>query len=354
MSVSPQDFDYRLPPELIAQQPLKQRAESRLMVLDRSTGGVEHRRFADLPDLLRPGDLLVLNDTRVIPARFFARRTSGGLIEGLFLHERPEGWEVMLRNASRCRSDERLAFREDPSQGLTVRRRLGEGRWLVEPDPPGSAEEILLRVGRTPLPPYIRRKRDEPDRDDRRRYQTVFARRAGAVAAPTAGLHFTDELFARLAEIGVQTARLTLHVGPGTFAPVKADKLSEHRMHREWYTLPEEAVESVERTRNSGGRVVAVGTTAVRVLESVAREHDGRLHPSTGWTQLFLYPPAEFHVVDALITNFHLPRSTLLMLVAAFCRPGGTGGIGTILSAYEQAVRERYRFYSYGDAMLIV
>jgi len=345
------DFDYDLPPDRIAQQPVRPRDRSRLMLLDRRTGRRTHHVFAELPALLTAGDLLVVNDTRVIPARFEARRRTGGRIEGLFLAERSAGqWEVMLRGAGRCRAGEELAVVGDDRVRLTLGEDLGAGRWRVSLAPPEGALDVLARVGRTPLPPYVRRPGALPDAEDRRAYQTVYAARPGAVAAPTAGLHFTDAVLAALAEAGVERASVTLHVGPGTFAPVKGEDLDAHRMHAEWYELPARTAEAVAAARAEGRRVVAVGTTTVRVLEAAGGAGGGR----RGWTDLFIRPPAAFRAVDALLTNFHLPRSTLLMLVAAFCSPGSTEGVRVILDAYAEAVREGYRFYSYGDAMLIV
>lgn len=387
MALTANDFDYVLDPELIAQEPAAQRDQSRLMVL-RRPGQVSHHVFADLPSLLRPGDLLVLNDTRVVPARFFCRRRTGGRIEGLFLHCPQVGqWEVLLRNAGRCRPGETINLVGPREVVLTLTENRGEGNWLVDVHPPLPAGEILAEAGQTPLPPYIRRPSAAPPSaacgfaepsasqppppnsagplvgsssssspsSDRARYQTVYAARDGAVAAPTAGLHFTESLLAALAGRGIAAVRVTLHVGLGTFLPVKVDDLAGHAMHREWYDLPAATAEAINAARNEGRRVIAVGTTSVRVLESVAAVADerGRLAPASGWTDIFIYPPARFRAVDALITNFHLPRSTLLMLVAAFCSPGTTDGVATILSAYAQAQRQRYRFYSYGDAMLI-
>ena len=327
------------------------------MVLRRGPRRWEHRAFAELPALLRAGDLLVRNDTRVVPARFATRRPTGARIEGLFLREGDAGdWEVLLRGAGRCRPGEVLAFEDDGRAALELLERAGGGRWRVRPVPPGPAAEVLGRLGRTPLPPYIRRPGGSEAPGDRARYQTIYAARDGAVAAPTAGLHFTRATFAALAAAGVETARVTLHVGLGTFAPVQGEDLRAHRMHAEWYELPAETAERVNAARRQGRRVVAVGTTSVRVLESAARaaaEPGGSLAAARGWTDLFLYPPADFHAVDALVTNFHLPRSTLVMLVAAFCAPGRTDGTAFLLDAYAEAVRQRYRFYSYGDAMLI-
>ena len=360
MMLGTNDFDYPLPDERIAQQPLSQRDSSRLMVLRRRGGQVAHHSFSDLPSLLAGGDLLVLNDTRVIPAKFACSRPSGGRIEGLFLREESAGrWEVLLKGARRCKVGESLTLAgcESPVK-LVLLERLGQGRCVLEVRPAAPAVEVLTEAGVTPLPPYIRRAGPDADAQDRRRYQTVYANPPGAVAAPTAGLHFTEDLLAGLEVAGIQTARVTLHVGLGTFAPVKTDRLSEHQIHQEWYELSPAAAEFVNSARRQGRRVIAVGTTAVRVLETIAvdqqidRRSDEML-PTSGWTDLFLYPPAEFRATDALITNFHLPRSTLLMLAAAFCQPGQTGGVRMILDAYAQAVRNEYRFYSYGDAMLI-
>lgn len=347
------DFDYDLPEERIAQKPAEKRDESRLMVLHRGRG-VEHRAFRDLPDLLQSGDVLVVNDTRVLPAKFSLRRDTGGRVEGLYIHGREGGqWEVLLRNARRCRIGERLGFEGHPDQGLVLEESLGRGEWLVRPDPPVEAEDILPHVGSTPLPPYIHRTTGDDDSSDRQRYQTIFAQRPGAVAAPTAGLHFTDAILEELRRRDMEIARVTLHVGLGTFSPVEVEDLPSHNMHSEYFELPAATVDCIRRARSEGRRIIAVGTTSVRVLESAARKYEGSLAETSGWTDLFLYPPAGFHIVDAMITNFHLPRSTLLMLVAAFCDPGGTNGTAEILDAYRQAVQEKYRFFSYGDAMLI-
>jgi len=355
MSLSADEFDYPLDEHLIAQHPLAQRDRSRLMVLRRSDGTTDHRSIADLPQLLDQGDLLVLNDTRVIPAKFACRRATGARIEGLFLREPDTGtWEVLLKNASRCRPDEALDLEGAAAVRLLLREDLGRGRWRVQPDPTAPAGQILEAAGRTPLPPYIRRDPQAVDRPDRERYQTVYAARPGAVAAPTAGLHLTRPLLAELAATGVDAVHVTLHVGLGTFAPVKTRDLADHPMHAEWYELTAGAADTLNAARREGRRIVAVGTTAVRVLETVAAADAAEpFAPAAGWTDLFLYPPAEFHATDALITNFHLPRSTLLMLVAAFCRPADAGGVRVILDAYAEAARLHYRFYSYGDAMLI-
>ncbi|HAU36258.1 MAG TPA: tRNA preQ1(34) S-adenosylmethionine ribosyltransferase-isomerase QueA, partial [Phycisphaerales bacterium] len=262
------EFDYPLDPQLIAQQPLTGRDESRLFVLRRRDEWYQHLRFRDLPTALHKGDLLVLNDTRVVPAKFFCRRETGGRVEGLFLSERADGaWEVLLKNAGKCHPGEQLAFQPEDATRLSLRENLGEGRWFVAAEPPTPAETVLHRVGVTPLPPYIHRADAARDAADRARYQTVYAARPGAVAAPTAGLHFTPELLASLEDAGIATTRLTLHVGMGTFAPVKSETVAQHRMHAEWYELPPAAAEAVNAARRDGRRVVAVGTTSVRVLE---------------------------------------------------------------------------------------
>ncbi|HUS46807.1 MAG TPA: tRNA preQ1(34) S-adenosylmethionine ribosyltransferase-isomerase QueA [Phycisphaerae bacterium] len=353
MAVNASDFEYPLEPELIAQQPLPSRDESRLMRLRRSDGCLTHHRFSNLPELLRAGDVLVLNDTRVIPAKFTARRESGGRIEALFCDEiKPGFWRVMLKGAGRCKAGETLLVEGQGPVRLKLLANLEAGRFEVSVSPAAGAVELLEMIGSAPLPPYIRRPGAMTDQQDRQRYQTVYASAPGAVAAPTAGLHFTGGLLERLRGAGVEIVFVTLHVGPGTFAPVKCEDLPDHKMHSEWYRLPATTAERLNAARAGRRRVVAVGSTSLRVLESAAARGEP-LGETSGWTGLFLYPPAEFRIVDALITNFHLPRSTLLMLVAGFCRPGGTGGVKMILDAYAEARRLRYRFYSYGDAMLI-
>ncbi len=355
------DFDYFLDPQMIAQRPLERRDRSRLMVLNRDSGRASNHIFTELPTLLRKGDLLVLNDTRVIPAKFTCRRPTGAKLEGLFLREdQPGNWEILLNGAGRCRPGERLVLVGGGDIRLELLANLGRGRWRVAVRPVASVQEVLQQAGLIPLPPYIRRPGVMSDPEDRQRYQTVYAETPGAVAAPTAGLHFTDELLADLAEAGIETARVTLHVGLGTFAPVKCENLAEHKMHTEWYELSAAAAEKLDAARQAGRRIVAVGTTSLRVLETVGAERFQRAQsrrdlfaPASGWTDLFVYPPADFRAVDAMITNFHLPRSTLLMLVAAFCSPGRTDGVKMILDAYATAQQMEYRFYSYGDAMLI-
>lgn len=338
------DFDYALPEELIAQAPVTPRDASRLLVLP-PAGPVAHRAFADLPELLDEGDLLVFNDTRVIPARLLgAKEGTGGKVEMLLVDpiggELPRRWRAIGKAGKAIREGARLRFGE---LSAVVERVEGEGFYLLELDREGAAlEAALAAAGRLPLPPYIRR---DPDAADAERYQTVFARRPGSAAAPTAGLHFTPEVLARLEARGVRRTAVTLHVGPGTFLPIRGESLEGHRMHEERYEVPEAAVEAFEACRGRGGRVVAVGTTAVRTLESAFQ--GGRLRAGSGRTALFVRPGHAFEAIDRLVTNFHLPRSTLLMLVCAL------GGRERVLAAYAEAIACRYRFFSYGDAMLL-
>ncbi len=357
MTLCVSDFDYALPPGSIAQSPLDRRDESRLLVLSRAAGQVTHHVFSELPALLRAGDLLVLNDTRVIPAKFMCKRSTGGRIEGLFLREMSAGaWVVLLRNAGRCKVGERLSLQGSDAE-LELLENQGEGEWRVSVSPALDAVELLERAGTTPLPPYIRRANSAPDTGDRQRYQTVYAQRPGAVAAPTAGLHFTPSLLEQLSQRGVEQARVTLHVGMGTFLPVKAERLQDHVMHSEWYELSETSADKLNQALAAGRRIVAVGTTSVRVLETIAAANpQGErclFRPGSGWTNIFIYPPYKFRAVDAMITNFHLPKSTLLMLVSAFCSPGDQAGLPMMLRAYREAIQAGYRFFSYGDAMLI-
>jgi S-adenosylmethionine:tRNA ribosyltransferase-isomerase len=336
-------LDYELPTELIAQRPVEPRDQSRLMVVDRTRGTIGHRRFADLSAILRPSDCLVLNDTRVLPARLVGRRVStGGRWEGLFLHGATDGsWELLGQTGGRPRVGEVFEL-DGGAARLVLQERLPDGHWRMRPVPDLPAAEFLIRHGRVPLPPYIRGGEEGPG--DRERYQTVFAASPGAVAAPTAALHFTTNLLDRLSDRGVELVRLTLHVGLGTFLPVR-ESLDTHVMHAERGHLSATAAETIRRVRAAGGRCVAVGTTCVRVLETAAAA--GGLAAWQGETDLFIRPPYEFRVVDAMITNFHLPRTTLLALVCAFA------GERTWRAAYETAVHEQYRFFSYGDAMLI-
>lgn len=354
------DFDYALPPELVAQQPAAQRDQSRLLVLHRDSGRTEHRRFRDILELLRAGDMLVLNDSRVIPARLRGLNAqTGGAFEMLLLEENAvNDWWVMLKPGKRAPmgTQIKIGHRQSAIDNLTATVTAlnpeGHRRLCFEGTP--NILDVLDELGEIPLPPYITRAdASELDRDQQR-YQTVFAQPPGSVAAPTAGLHFTPELLAHIRARGVDVHFVTLHVGLGTFAPVKADTLAEHTMHEERYAVGEATARAVNEAKSAGRRVIAVGTTSVRVLESIAGQHDGKLVAGTGRTRIFIYPPRAFKIVDALLTNFHLPCSTLLMLASAFAAPGDIHGRELILSTYAEAIRERYRFFSYGDAMLVL
>lgn len=340
-----EDFDYVLPDDLIAQEPWEPRDASRLMVLDRASRTWRHLRFYDLPDLLRPGDVLVRNNSLVVPARLRgAREETGGAWEGLFLRETVPGrWEILAKTRGRPRVGERV--RVGLGLGLRLVERLGDGRWLAEPEANGPATSLLQLHGEVPLPPYIRRGRAEPR--DLLRYQTVHAVAPGSVAAPTAGLHFTAELWSRLASRGIEAADITLHVGVGTFRPIEVEQIEEHQLHAEWAELTPEVAERLQVCRGRGGRIVAVGTTAARTLETAALA-PGSTAGFSGETSLYIKPGHAFRGLDALLTNFHLPRSSLLVLVAALI------GRDFLMEAYREAIRERYRFYSYGDAMLIL
>jgi len=349
MSLSVDHYDYELPTELIAQQPLAQRADARLMLVDRRREKIEHYHVRDLPELLQAGDRLVLNDTRVIPAAIVGFRTStGGRWQGLFLHQGERGlWQVLGKTRGKLAAGETITLvnrqlMEDVRLKMVAKQ--SGGVWLAEAESGEDALTILERVGRVPLPHYIRH--GEMMDQDAVTYQTVYADQPGAVAAPTAGLHFTPELLQQLSQRGIPATRITLHVGVGTFRPIAVESLADHQMHSEWSRLSREAAIELRGTKASGGRLVAVGTTSARTLETAARS--GQLEPWEGETNLFIRPPFEFHAVDVLLTNFHLPRSTLLVLVRTF------GGDELMKRAYEEAVQERYRFYSYGDAMLIV
>ena len=334
------DFDYELPEELIAQAPAEERDRSRLLVLDRRSGAVRHRVFADLVEHLRPGDLLVMNDTKVFPCRVPARKSGGGKAEIFLLEEQGINvWHALVKGGVDVGKKVSIV------QGIEAQvvGDAGEGVKLVRFDGVGDIRTCLPDLARTPLPPYIKR---EPDARDRERYQTVYARREGAVAAPTAGLHFTDGLLRRLRDHGVETAMVTLHVGPGTFQPVRTEAVTEHRMHPERFEVPADTAERVNRGKSEGRRIIAVGTTSVRALETAVRT-DGTVAAGAGTSELFITPGFRFRAVDGMITNFHLPKSTLLMLVAAFA------GRERVLAAYRTAVDMGYRFYSYGDAMLI-
>ena len=347
-------YDYHLPPELIADRPLPQRDASRLLVLNRKSGDIQHRTFREFPSLIRPQDLLVINETRVIPAKLTGYRTAtGGRWEGLFLGVTPEGaWRLIGQTRGKLQPGETITLvpgdaSDLPEDSLVVtlvsRSEGGSGEWTATVDRVADHLTLLAQFGSVPLPPYI--ERDRPSEEDQERYQTTYARTPGAVAAPTAGLHFTPEILEQCCTRGAEVAKVTLHVGLGTFRPIAVDQLSDHEMHYEWCELPQSTVDAVTATRAAGGRVVAVGTTTVRTLESAAAI--GPLAAFSGETNLFIRPPYEFQVVDALLTNFHLPKSTLLVLLAAFA------GREQVLAAYHAAIEEKYRFYSYGDAMFV-
>lgn len=343
-------LNYDLPEELIAQQPISIRSESRLLVLNRTSGEVTDSRFAGLGDFLFPGDCLVLNDTKVLPARFFARRSTGGKLEGLFLSEADGNtWNVMLKGARKIKVGEQFYLTDKEKRdycAAVLLEKKEAGRCLLKIDTNEAAQVILEKIGFPPLPPYIKRDDNvEIARKDKLRYQTVYARKNGAVAAPTAGLHFTDVLIESLKEAGIKFAYITLHVGAGTFKPVTTENLEDHEMHRERFSIDAETAGIINATREKGGRIIAVGTTSTRTLETIAA--DSKIQPTSGSTNLFITPGYKFRIVDAMLTNFHLPKSTLLALVAAFA------GLDNILAAYNHAIEQRYRFYSYGDAMLI-
>lgn len=337
------DFYYDLPPELIAQTPLEDRTASRLMVLDRKTHEISHRHFYDIADFLNPGDCLVMNNTRVIPARLYGvKEGSGGKIEFLLLKRiNIDTWEVILKPGRKARVGSRFVFGEGLLKAEVIEVRE-DGNRIVRFEFDGVWEEILDTLGEMPLPPYIKEKLQ-----DKNRYQTVYSKIEGSAAAPTAGLHFTDALLEKIKQKGVKTAFVTLHVGLGTFRPVSTDKIEDHHMHSEYYEVSPETADIINQTRKSGGRIIAVGTTSVRTLESVAAE-DGTIPHQAGNTQIFIYPGYKFKAVDALITNFHLPESTLLMLISALYDREH------IMDAYKEAIAEKYRFFSFGDAMLIV
>ncbi|HWI64698.1 MAG TPA: tRNA preQ1(34) S-adenosylmethionine ribosyltransferase-isomerase QueA [Symbiobacteriaceae bacterium] len=337
------DFDFHLPEELIAQRPVEPRDASRLFVVRRDGGAFEHRHFRDLPQFLRPGDALVVNETRVMPARLLGQREgTGGAIEVLLLKRIDrDRWETLVKPGKKARQGQRITF-GDGLLTATVLESTEVGGRVVEFSYDGIFEQILDRLGKMPLPPYIHEQLEDPER-----YQTVFAREWGSAAAPTAGLHFTPELLERIAGMGVEVHKVLLHVGLGTFRPVQVEDVLEHRMHAEFYTVTPETAAALNRIKQNGGRIVAVGTTSVRTLETVTAA-DGTVQPGDGWTDIFIYPGYKFKAVDAMVTNFHLPKSTLLMLISAFADRD------LILKAYNEAVAERYRFFSFGDAMLII
>jgi len=352
------DFDYVLPPKLIAQQPVPKRDESRLLVLRRAEGRIEHRKFRELLDFLRAGDVLVLNNSRVIPARLRGvNAKSGGKFEVFLLEENAlNDWWCLMRPGKNARLGTQIILRDTKSQPTKIIAAVvevnAEGHRRLKFSGTPDIRRELESIGEIPLPPYIGR--ETVQAGDKQRYQTVFAQPAGSVAAPTAGLHFTEALLDEIRALGVEVCFVTLHVGLGTFQPVKAETLAAHKMHEERFEVGAETVRAVNAAKSAGHRVIAVGTTAVRVLESVAAKHTGKLNVYNGKTNIFIFPPFQFQIVDTLLTNFHLPRSSLMMLVSAFAAPGETRGREMVLSAYAEAIRERYRFFSYGDAMLIL
>ena len=335
------DFDFYLPEELIAQTPLEKRDSSRLLVLDKATGALEHRHFYELPEFLNEGDCLVLNNSRVLPARLIGARETGGAVELVLLRDLGEGrWECLSRPGRKTRPGTKLVF-GGGELTAEVESVAEGGNRIVRFDYEGIFLEVLERLGKMPLPPYIKEELNDPER-----YQTVYSRELGSAAAPTAGLHFTQELLDRIAAKGVKVCYVTLHVGLGTFRPVKEDEIEQHEMHSEFCIVPEDTAQIISETKQCGGRVVAVGTTSCRTLESFAKDN-GTIEPSSGWTDIFIYPGYKFKCIDALVTNFHLPESTLIMLVSALA------GREHVLNAYKVAVEERYRFFSFGDAMFI-
>lgn len=335
------DFDFYLPEELIAQTPLERRDASRLLTLDKQSGETGHFHFYDLPQFLRPGDCLVLNDSRVMPARLIGHRPTGGVCEVLLLTDKGNNlWECLVRPGRKLKPGAEVIFGEGQLTA-TIKAELDDGKRLVEFSYQGIFLEILESLGKMPLPPYIK-----AELNDNERYQTVYSKVMGSAAAPTAGLHFTPELLSQIREMGVKICYVTLHVGLGTFRPVKAEELQDHEMHSEFCMISQETADTINETKASGGRVICVGTTSCRTVESFAAE-DGRMTARSGWTNIFIYPGYRFKVLDALITNFHLPQSTLIMLVSALA------GREHVLAAYQEAVQKRYRFFSFGDAMFI-
>ncbi|WP_163101817.1 tRNA preQ1(34) S-adenosylmethionine ribosyltransferase-isomerase QueA [Peribacillus alkalitolerans] len=337
-------FDFHLPEELIAQTPLEQREESRLMVLDKKTGETKHDIFKNIKEYLRPGDCLVLNDTRVLPARLFGIKEDTGAKVELLLLKQVEGdtWEALVKPAKRVKVGTVLSF-GNGKLTATCEEELEHGGRIITFKYEGIFYEVLDELGHMPLPPYIKEQLEEKDR-----YQTVFARERGSAAAPTAGLHFTESLLEQIKDMGVHIAFITLHVGLGTFRPVSVDDINEHDMHAEFYQMTEGTAHLLNEVKNDGGRIITVGTTSTRTLETIASKHNGKFVAENGWTSIFIYPGYEFKGIDAMITNFHLPKSTLIMLISALA------GRENVLRAYDEAVKEKYRFFSFGDAMLII
>ncbi|MGJ9457082.1 tRNA preQ1(34) S-adenosylmethionine ribosyltransferase-isomerase QueA [Oceanobacillus sp. CF4.6] len=339
-----EDFDFNLPEELIAQTPLKDRTASRLLVLSRQTNEMDHQHFSDIKSYLKKGDCLVLNDTRVLPARLYGiKADTGAKIEVLLLHqEEQDTWEVLTKPAKKVKVGTELLFGDGKLKAICIGFKEHGGR-ILKFSYEGIFYEVLDELGEMPLPPYIKEQLPEKER-----YQTVFAKEEGSAAAPTAGLHFTNQLLEEIKNLGVTISFITLHVGLGTFRPVSVDNVDDHQMHSEFYHMTQETAETLTKVKNNGGRIISVGTTSTRTLETIARDNEGKFVQSTGWTDIFIYPPYQFKAIDGLITNFHLPKSTLIMLVSALVDRD------TILKAYNEAVKEKYRFFSFGDAMLIL
>ncbi|WP_010531106.1 tRNA preQ1(34) S-adenosylmethionine ribosyltransferase-isomerase QueA [Lentibacillus jeotgali] len=339
-----EDFDFNLPEELIAQTPLKDRTASRLLVLQRGTREVEHKQFTDIKNYLKKGDCLVLNDTRVLPARLYGiKQETGAKVEVLLLHQQEEAtWEVLVKPAKKAKVGTVIVFGDGKLRATCVGLKEHGGR-ILQLEYEGIFYEILDELGEMPLPPYIKKQLPEKER-----YQTVYAKEEGSAAAPTAGLHFTNELLGEIRDMGVSIEFITLHVGLGTFRPVSTDNIEDHKMHAEFYHMSKETADALTSVRKRGGRIISVGTTSTRTLETIVRDNDGKFAESSGWTDIFIYPPYEFQAIDGLITNFHLPKSTLIMMISAFA------GRESIMYAYQEAVNERYRFFSFGDAMLIL
>ncbi|MCG5104246.1 tRNA preQ1(34) S-adenosylmethionine ribosyltransferase-isomerase QueA [Oceanobacillus alkalisoli] len=339
-----EEFDFHLPEHLIAQTPLKDRTQSKLLVLNRANDNLEHRKFKAIKDYLKQGDCLVLNDTKVLPARLFGiKKDTGAKIEVLLLHQEEEDtWEVLTKPAKKVKIGTELVFGNDELRAVCTGIKDHGGR-MFKFSYEGIFYEVLDKLGEMPLPPYIKEQLPEKDR-----YQTVYAKEEGSAAAPTAGLHFTTELMEELKQYGVKLAFITLHVGLGTFRPVSVDNIKQHEMHAEFYHMPEETAATLNEVKQSNGRIISVGTTSTRTLETIARDHNGKFVATSGWTDIFIYPPYTFQAIDGLITNFHLPKSTLIMLISALA------GRDKVLNAYKEAVEKEYRFFSFGDAMLII
>lgn len=338
------DFDFDLPEHLIAQTPLKDRTSSKLLIMNREAQAISHHRFSDIIDYIQPGDCLVLNDTKVLPARLYgSKKETGAKIEVLLLHQQEgDEWEVLVKPAKKIKAGSEITFGDGKLTAICTEEKEHGGR-MLQFSYNGIFLEVLNELGEMPLPPYI--KEQLPDQE---RYQTVYAREEGSAAAPTAGLHFTQELLAQLKAKGVKIAFLTLHVGLGTFRPVSVDTIESHDMHAEFYQMSQETADMINEVKQSGGKVISVGTTSTRTLETIARDNDGKLVAASGWTDIFIYPPYQFRAVDGLITNFHLPKSTLVMLVSAFATRD------FVMEAYHEAIKQDYRFFSFGDAMLIL